>query len=201
MTLIYEALLVYRSTPLENGYSPTKMCMGRKLRTTLPAVPSKLVPHWPYLDKLRRTEAEMKEKQMNAYNRRHKARNLEELKPEDKVWLTDRRDNGIMVRPTPEPRSYIVETDTSRGVLRRNRRHLVHNPKEEEHRNDPAVTPSDTILKSDHPNQPLPAQQQQLPVLPKTRDATPQAQNMPTQSTPVCTTRSGAYSSSTCNKP
>ena len=32
----YLAILTYRSTPLENGYSPAELLMGRKLRTTIP---------------------------------------------------------------------------------------------------------------------------------------------------------------------
>ena len=32
----YLALLMYRSSPLQNGLSPSELLMGRKLKTTLP---------------------------------------------------------------------------------------------------------------------------------------------------------------------
>lgn len=45
----YLALLSYRSTSLENGYSPSELLMGRKLRTTLPTTPTpkRLKPSLP----------------------------------------------------------------------------------------------------------------------------------------------------------
>ena len=43
----YLAMLIYRSTPLQNGYSPGELLMGRKLRTTLPILPNQLEPSTP----------------------------------------------------------------------------------------------------------------------------------------------------------
>ena len=40
----YLALMAYRSTPLENGYSPSELLFGRKIRTTVPVLPSNLLP-------------------------------------------------------------------------------------------------------------------------------------------------------------
>ena len=59
----YEALLAYRATPLENRFSPAELCIGRRLRTTLPTTPSKLTPQWPELTKLPEKEAKIKTEQ------------------------------------------------------------------------------------------------------------------------------------------
>ncbi|UYV78064.1 K02A2.6-like [Cordylochernes scorpioides] len=40
----YLGLLAYRTTPLENGFSPSELLMGRKLRTDLPTHPDLLKP-------------------------------------------------------------------------------------------------------------------------------------------------------------
>ena len=50
----YLAMMVYRSTPLENGYSPSELLMGRKLRTTLPMLTKQLKPRVPNESKVRR---------------------------------------------------------------------------------------------------------------------------------------------------
>ncbi|XP_068597753.1 sialin-like [Brachionichthys hirsutus] len=50
------ALLAYRATPLEHGFSPAQLLMGRNLRTTLPQLTAKLDPKWPDLQTFRRKE-------------------------------------------------------------------------------------------------------------------------------------------------
>ena len=43
----YLAMLMYRSTPLKNGYSPAELLRGRKLRTNLPVLKKQLQPNLP----------------------------------------------------------------------------------------------------------------------------------------------------------
>jgi hypothetical protein len=116
-------LLVYRSTPLETGYSPAELLMGRKLRTNLPISSASLRPSWPNLREHREKMDIKKAKAAENYNRRHRTRPLPELKPRDRVWLSDRRHYGKIVNKRSEPRSYDVEIDG--GVVRRNRAFLL----------------------------------------------------------------------------
>ena len=44
----YESLVAYRSNPLNNGYSPAGLLLGRNLRTTFPVVPSSLDQKWSH---------------------------------------------------------------------------------------------------------------------------------------------------------
>ncbi|UYV64010.1 K02A2.6-like [Cordylochernes scorpioides] len=72
-------LLEYRSTPLENGYSPAELLMGRKLRTTLPIAPENLNPKLVDSQTLKRKEGRRRKDMKSRYDRRCGATDMEEL--------------------------------------------------------------------------------------------------------------------------
>ena len=49
-----KALMSYRATPLENGYSPAEMLFGRNIVTTVRVFPDQLKPSWSGLQELRK---------------------------------------------------------------------------------------------------------------------------------------------------
>ena len=63
----YLALLNYRATPLQCGFSPAEMSMGRRLRTRVPAVPASLAPDWPRLSDMKLANANHKEVKKNFF--------------------------------------------------------------------------------------------------------------------------------------
>ncbi|UYV75083.1 K02A2.6-like, partial [Cordylochernes scorpioides] len=75
-------LLEYRSTPLENGYSPAELLMGRKLRTTLPIAPENLNPRLVDSQTLKRKEGRRRKDMKSRYDRRCGATDMEELSEE-----------------------------------------------------------------------------------------------------------------------
>ena len=76
----YLALLAYRATPLQNGYSPAQLLMGRCLPTTVPTVPFHLDPTLPESSALAQKEKKGKSDAAH-YNRRHRAAMLSDLSP------------------------------------------------------------------------------------------------------------------------
>lgn len=136
------ALLAYRATPLEHGFSPAQLLMGRNLRTSLPQPSSKLDPNWPELQAFRRKDEEERRKQAAHYNLHHRSRTLPELTSGQKVWIPTEEASGTLLRTANTPRSYLVETD--RGILRRNRIHLRATGKPPE---QPTVTRAGRVSK------------------------------------------------------
>lgn len=149
----YHALLVYRSTPLANGYSPAELLMGRRLRTLLPTHPKKLQPQLPNKTILEQKEKKLKEKQKQNFDNRHKVSTLKPLKPGEDVWIPDTQSKGTVVKET-EPRSYTVQT--SEGTYRRNRRHLISLPQTDDTcGNEQSATVNQELTPSNQVSQPI----------------------------------------------
>ena len=120
----YLALTAYSSTPLKNGYSPSELLFGRKIRTTAPVLPSNLLPCWPRMSQFPQKDNDIKEKQKHYFGQHHRVKQLPELSQGQTVWIPDRKENGEVVDKHMTPRSYLVKTPTT--TVRRNRRHLFH---------------------------------------------------------------------------
>ncbi|UYV65287.1 K02A2.6-like [Cordylochernes scorpioides] len=116
----YLTLQAYRTMPLENGYSPAELLMGRRLRTSVPAIESSLMPR--YLDSKALQEREKRRmiNQKRLYDKRH------DLQQGDSVWIRDQSVEGKVLHKSQEPRSYWVQTP--QGKVRRNRIHLTRLP-------------------------------------------------------------------------
>ena len=122
-----KALMSYRATPLENGYSPAEMLFGRKIRTTLPVAPDQLKPSWPDVEKIWEHEQKNKISQVYRYNAKYRCKDLPELKAGDSAWVVDQKTPAVVTKKDITPRSYTVETKDGTPI-RRNRRHLVPMP-------------------------------------------------------------------------
>ncbi|GBM25190.1 hypothetical protein AVEN_241064-1, partial [Araneus ventricosus] len=122
----YLALMAYRATPLENGFSPSELLMGRRINTTLPVATTQLQPYSVNKKVLEAKDERRIEGQKTNYDKHHGVRNLDELDPGQNVWITDRRLTGKVLQKTPYPRSYLVQS--GRRVYRRNRKHLIPSP-------------------------------------------------------------------------
>ncbi|GLV52736.1 hypothetical protein CBL_21002 [Carabus blaptoides fortunei] len=97
--------------------------MGRRIRTAVPVKTSLLNPKIPNAKKLADTEEQRRRKQKSQYDKRHRAKELDELQVGDGVWIIDLRRAGVIRNKAKRPRSYVIETD--KKMVTRNRFHLV----------------------------------------------------------------------------
>ena len=74
------ALMVYRSTPLANGFSPTEILMGRRIRTTIPLPDASLTPQTPNFSVIREKEKQARNQQKKIHDQRHRAQEFPRLK-------------------------------------------------------------------------------------------------------------------------
>ncbi|XP_036435970.1 uncharacterized protein K02A2.6-like isoform X1 [Colossoma macropomum] len=160
----YLALMAYRAAPLANGYSPTELLMGRKIRTPVPVIPSQLKPKCVDWRKLKEKENTYRQKQKHNYDRRHRVHPMTDLQLGKHVWIKDTVERGTVVSSANKPRSYIVETPG--GTLRRNRFHLSPTPVAPEsavNLPDMSTEPNTLVDSTRTPVSPKPQDQQQQP--------------------------------------
>ncbi len=102
-----KAFLAYRSTPLQGGKSPSELLFGRRIRCTLPCVPTSLEPSWPGIENWKREESESKIKQKQYYDARHGVKEIHPLEPGDSVWIQGENKPGtVRVQQSDPPRFY-----------------------------------------------------------------------------------------------
>ena len=121
-TDIYQSLLAYRQTPNAGlPYSPSELLFNRCIRGPLPYTDKTLTPIIP---EAQETLLDRQQRQKQDYDKR--ATDLQPLQEGNNVLCrTDDAkhwSNGKVVAKCPQPRSYIIETDT--GQVKRNRTHL-----------------------------------------------------------------------------
>ena len=114
-----KALLDYRATPIPGiGLSPSQLCMGRRLRTTLPIAPGLLKPETYNAQEIKRSFKKAKDKQKYHYER-HGTRELPLLKPGDHVRVKPEHGSkewkaATVVQSHASPLSYVVDTGSRR---------------------------------------------------------------------------------------
>jgi transposase InsO family protein len=119
----YLALMAYRSTPLQNGYSPAELLMSRKIRTDVPISIVQRRPVVPDVTAVKRREEILKNRQKKGFDIRHRTKELSALKYGEVVWLP-RQETEAVVGDQVAPRSYELVTSNN-TMTRRNRRDLV----------------------------------------------------------------------------
>ena len=91
------ALMSYHSMPLENGYSLSKLLMGRKLRVTIPMITEQLLPSIPPKFVVKEKEVMIREWQQKNFNKHHCASPLKLLRQSDMVHIPDNEREGTIV--------------------------------------------------------------------------------------------------------
>ena len=105
----YSALLVYCACPLENGYSPAELLMGRKLRTIVPMISKQLLPQLPVKSIVREKEEKIRERQQDNFNNYYRARQLKPLQAGERVYIPDNSSEGTVTEESFTC-SYVVQT-------------------------------------------------------------------------------------------
>ena len=105
----YDALLAYRTTPLENGYSPAELLFSRRLKTSVPIKSTQRQPSLVDQHVFKTRTEDIQQRQQRNYNERHRARELPDLPPGTRVYIPDRQEEG-QTATSPTTLSYFVTT-------------------------------------------------------------------------------------------
>ncbi|CAG7732092.1 unnamed protein product [Allacma fusca] len=135
-----EALLEYRTTPLENGYSPAQLLIGHRLKGTIPTTVEKLLP-------------EVIDRKKSLHSKKTVGRDKSSILTivttwwsrtisKRERWVKDRRSWGVVDKKAETPQSYIITTHD--GSYRRNSSFLV--------RTHIVVAPSQSLFKVKSPS-------------------------------------------------
>ena len=96
--------------------------MGRKLRSTVPQLPTHFSPQLPTQTDLRDRDQKLKLSQKKNFDQWHQVRNLKPLTTGEKIWIADRKESGTVIQKVSN-RSYEIEAKG--GRYRKNRKHLI----------------------------------------------------------------------------
>uniref|UniRef100_A0A3Q3W7X1 Integrase catalytic domain-containing protein n=1 Tax=Mola mola TaxID=94237 RepID=A0A3Q3W7X1_MOLML len=120
-----QALMACRATPLECGYSPSQLLIGRQLRTTILQLPASLHPRWPNIKGFRMREELAKNATTTGVT---ELEPKQPLQPGQNIWLPREKKYGTVVQYAETSRSCIIHTDEGRIRRKREHLHTVHNP-------------------------------------------------------------------------
>ena len=120
----YLALMIYRSTPQNNGFSPDELLFNRRIRTALPSIPIFKNTDHGYKKLQGNRGARVKSKRH--YGKVHRARSQSFLENGDDVILKKTGETGRVMWKDETPRSYWMKTESGM-LLRRNRKDIVEN--------------------------------------------------------------------------
>ena len=142
------ALLNYRDTPLECGYSPSQLLMHRSLRTTLPDA-NRPMSVSPKREEVVKQQMSEKCRQKHYYDQKTQASDLPTLTRGDTVRVRTAEqanwaEQGEII-DVANQRSYVVKT-TKGSVYRRNRRHLLRTDTEEVEDPEPQRDTSNLVV-------------------------------------------------------
>ena len=108
----YKALLDYRNSPLDTGFSPAQLFLGRQLKTTLPTT-SKLLQPGHGNSKERHAEMVSRQQKQKFYFDKKASGNLSTFQAGDPVMMKfgDTWKRAEVVTPHSTPRSYVVRDE------------------------------------------------------------------------------------------